>query len=218
MIRDRLLEAIYQELPKKGAIATLSKESKIPSTSWQNVASGRQRATEEMIEFVCRKWPRYINYIAAGLEENEDQTTPERERIEKLDLNIENLYKKEPIDWSKDEAIWVKQTEELQLSNFVSKEYKGLHLLLKCRDEKKLLAKFIADQRASFKEKFDHLPSREIIEGDLAEAVESKRKRRIPEIDFKKYKGVVAALHDQTGYLSFEMEVDYLKAMGAKVD
>lgn len=155
MIRDRIFEVIYHCLAKRGAIGQLAEESGIASTSWQNVASKKQRVTEEMIEFVCRKWPNYAFYIATGLTALgiEFHTSPEWEQLTQMEFDLYDVLRKEPIDWSAEEKKWITyKFDDATFIDFLEKKSQHAALLaIESREKKQLIQSVIAQIEKEFK-------------------------------------------------------------------
>lgn len=65
-IGERIKEVLEFKLGRKGKVVAVERLSGINYSSWQSMLYGRQRATSEMIEFVCRQWPECAYWIATG--------------------------------------------------------------------------------------------------------------------------------------------------------
>ncbi len=105
-IEDRLLEVARSKLDEQRLFAELQAISNMKSDRWKNVAHKKQRATSEMIEWACQRWPEMAYWIATGNEPNKtEHSTPEKERNKKFELKT--VFKKEPKNWTKEEFEFV---------------------------------------------------------------------------------------------------------------
>jgi hypothetical protein len=142
MIRDRLFDVINHSMTKKGANTLLAKESGIAATSWQNASSGKQRATEEMIEFVSRKWPEYAYWIVTGENpENSKHTTPRVEKLKNTVINFSELLKKEPLDLTDDQAEILKLQRNGRSIDEITRI--AIDYALEARDKGWLITKYL---------------------------------------------------------------------------
>jgi hypothetical protein len=173
-IGERIKEVLELKLGKKGKIVAIERLSGINKSSWNSALSGKQRPTAEMIQFVCREWPEYAFWLCTGYlaDSSVKHTSPKKEQALDLDLDINELLKKEPIDWSNDELKFahIKVAEDhnevvshdlfhkmLKRSKNSYSEYQyfcsPLKIAYDARIEEKLLNKFIEDMNAKFEEK-----------------------------------------------------------------
>lgn len=147
-IETRLIEAAKQQLTEAKVYSELEKLSGIKADSWRKVAAGKQRATSEMIEWGCQEWPHYAFWIASGVLPNKEDkhTTPECTRLIALEIKLETLLSKEPINWTQDECslldLWIKD-EKNEIHNEISA--RTLNIYLKAKKERKLLKRVIAE-------------------------------------------------------------------------
>jgi hypothetical protein len=107
-IENRLLEAAEIRLGSKKMCARLEEISGIPEGNWKNVTYGKQRATSEMIQFVCKTYPEMAFWISTGYLPPYDinHTSPKKLAEEKKweEFDIVKIVKKEPVEWSEDES------------------------------------------------------------------------------------------------------------------
>lgn len=139
MIRDRLFEVIYHQLGRYGAIKKISEESQISLSAWQTAAASKQRANEEMIEFVCKKWPEFSLYISTGKADQHVQTTPHLEQIRANFSRREALLKKDPITWTNNEKNYIKNEWEVEAgygTKLMGKEEVALGIALQANKNK----------------------------------------------------------------------------------
>lgn len=199
-IETRLIEAAKQELSEAKVYSELEKLSGIKADSWRKVAAGKQRATSEMIEWGCQEWPHYAFWIASGvLPNNEDKhTTPEFKRLIALDIKLETLLGKEPVNWTLDECslldIWLND-EKSEIHSEISAQ--TLNIYLKAKKEKKLLKRVIAEAKndllknalknpelaAILREKNKGLPADEMTFEELAEFEQKELDKAVKEIE-----------------------------------
>jgi len=85
MIRERILEIFeFYSLNNK----ELEEITGISSHKWGNLKTGKQRANEEHIEAIVKKWPEYSYWITTG------ETLPEAGQISpELEETRRNLSK-----------------------------------------------------------------------------------------------------------------------------
>jgi hypothetical protein len=102
----RLREVIEGEI-NKNRLITLEKMSGIGKTSWGNMLSGIQKASHEMIEFVCGKWPQYAYYVAVGEIPLDSirHSMPSLDALKENKIEISILLSKEAREWSTNEAF-----------------------------------------------------------------------------------------------------------------
>ena len=65
-INTRVIEVAKSKLAAHKVFKELEVKSGISANSWRKVAEEKQRATSEMIEFVCREWPEYAYWMITG--------------------------------------------------------------------------------------------------------------------------------------------------------
>lgn len=148
-ISERLAEAIDACAPKNGKYAWIESISDIPTSSWKSALSGRQRPTVEMLESFCRNQPELAFYVVTG-------TLPKKElehidtsakQLDKMDLELKDILKKEPIDWSVTEENFA----ILKLRNggyyFQNIDAGALDLAIQARIKKQLLKDFLKDEQ-----------------------------------------------------------------------
>lgn len=66
-LNERALLAVLAVTPERGRPRFLEERTSVPAESWKKFLLGRQRATLEMLEAVCREWPEYAFWISTGL-------------------------------------------------------------------------------------------------------------------------------------------------------
>lgn len=199
-IETRLIESAKQELSEAKVFSELEKLSGIKADSWRKVAAGKQRATSEMIEWSCQEWPHYAFWIASGVLPNKEDkhTTPEHIRLKGLDIKLEALLSKEPINWTNDECslvdVWLKD-EMSEIHSDISTQ--TLEIYLTARKDKKLLKRVIAEKENSLikealkdpdvaailKEKNKGLHADEMTIEELAKHEEKALQKAIKEIE-----------------------------------
>ncbi len=154
-IEARLIEAAREALGSSKVFSKLELLSGIKSDSWQKVAAGKQRATSEMIEWACQEWPQFTYWIASGVKptEEEQHTTPEEERLRKLEIDVNELLSKEPVNWSEDECsivdLWL---EDVQSPLHKAMSTYALEIYMRARDEKALLKRVVTNMRKEIKD------------------------------------------------------------------
>lgn len=108
-VEDRLLEVARSKLNEQRLFAELQTISSIKSDRWKNVAHKRQRATSEMIEWACQRWPEMAYWIATGYDPSStEHSTPEKQKNKKYE--IRTVFKKQPKDWTTEEFEFVTST------------------------------------------------------------------------------------------------------------
>lgn len=76
-IIDRVVDVIRTSLSDRRRLKELEEETGIPSGSWKNVWSGKQRPTAHMIEAIARRWPQYAFWLVTGItDEANGHTAP----------------------------------------------------------------------------------------------------------------------------------------------
>ena len=102
-IDERIFEVIDVKLGRKKIYEVLERSSGISRASWKNAAYKKQRATSEMIEFVCKQWPEYCYWIGTGAKPYQDieHTTAQEERFKRYSFH--DVIRKEPLEWTSDE-------------------------------------------------------------------------------------------------------------------
>lgn len=66
-LNDRVRQVVAVSAPERGRPRFLEERTGISTQSWKKFLEGRQRATLEMVESVCREWPEYTFWIGTGL-------------------------------------------------------------------------------------------------------------------------------------------------------
>lgn len=178
-IEERIKKAVTKAMGNKKVFDRLEEKSGIKNSSWQAMLYGRQRATSEMIEFVCREWPEYAFWLCTGYlaDSSVKHTSPKKEEVLNLNLDINELLKKEPIDWSSDELRFAHIKVAEEHNEVVS--YDLIHKMLKrskdsysayqyfcsplkiaydARMEEKLLNKFIEEMQIKFEKEIARPP------------------------------------------------------------
>ena len=192
-INTRIIEVAKTKLTAHKVFKELEIRSGIKANSWRKVAEEKQRATSEMIEFVCREWPDYAFWLCTGYlaDTSVKHTSPKREQALDLNIDITELLKKEPIDWSNDELKYahVRVVEDhdnevshdlfhemLKRNRSSYSEYQyfcsPLKIAYDARMQEKLLKKFIEDMNNKFEEKIANPP---IVKG-MSHVLEGWRK------------------------------------------
>lgn len=81
-MRDRILQVIEHETESHRKYRQFEELTGISATKWQNLGQGKQRANEEMIEAVGKRWPQYAYWLVTGkTDEEHGHTSPVLERI-----------------------------------------------------------------------------------------------------------------------------------------
>jgi hypothetical protein len=148
-ISERLAEAIDACAPKNGKYAWLESISDIPTTSWKSALSGRQRPTVEMLECFCRSQPNLAFYVVTGtLPRKElEHTDPYSKQLEKMDIELEKILAKEPVDWSKIELDFA--IMNLRNGGYFAKDIDSgaLDIAIEANIKKQLLESFLNDEQ-----------------------------------------------------------------------
>ena len=192
-IGERIKEVLELKLGRKGKIVAVERLSGINKSSWNSALSGKQRPTAEMIQFVCREWPDYAFWVCTGYlsDASVKHTSPKKEQALGLKIDITELLKKEPIDWSNDELKYahVRVVEDhdkvvshdlfhemIKRNSNSYSEYQyfcsPLKIAYDARMQEKLLKKFIEDMNIKFEEKIANPP---IVKG-MSHVLEGWRK------------------------------------------
>jgi hypothetical protein len=66
-LNDRVRQVVVTESPERGRPKFLEERTNLPAQSWKKFLEGRQRASLDMAEAVCREWPEYAFWISTGL-------------------------------------------------------------------------------------------------------------------------------------------------------
>lgn len=66
-LAERARFVIATKTPDRGRFRTLADASGISADTWKSFWYGRQRATEEMLAYVCCEWPEMAFWVATGL-------------------------------------------------------------------------------------------------------------------------------------------------------
>jgi hypothetical protein len=66
-LNERALLAVMAVTPERGRPRFLEERTRLPAQSWKKFLEGRQRASLDMVEAVCREWPEYAFWISTGL-------------------------------------------------------------------------------------------------------------------------------------------------------
>lgn len=154
-ISERLAEAIDACAPKNGKYAWLETISDIPTTSWKSALNGRQRPTVEMLECFCRNQPDVAFYVVTGtLPKKElEHTDPSTKHLEKMDIELGIILKKEPIDWSKIELNFA--LLKLRKLDLQGVNPHVLEFAIQANLEKKLLDNYLLDEEARFEKEME---------------------------------------------------------------
>lgn len=76
-IIDRVIDVIRSSVDDRRRLKELEEETGIPSGSWKNVWSRKQRPTAHMIEAIARRWPQYAFWLVTGItDETNGHTAP----------------------------------------------------------------------------------------------------------------------------------------------
>lgn len=76
-IIDRVVDIIRTSVSERRRLKELEEETGIPSGSWKNVWSRKQRPTAHMIEAIARRWPHYAFWLVTGItDEANGHTAP----------------------------------------------------------------------------------------------------------------------------------------------
>lgn len=153
-IETRLIEAAKQMLGVSKVFSELHKASGISADSWRKVSSEKQRATSEMIEWACQKWPHFAFWISTGvLPQDVVHKTPEQIRIAMLKVDFEKLFAKEPINWTADETAFLYQWLDDERNDIPENlSTRALQIYLDAAKEKKLLKQVIEKESIRLKE------------------------------------------------------------------
>lgn len=80
-MRERITELVECVTDRWRPWAHMEELTGISARRWQNVAQGRQRASDEMISALGAKWPRYAYWLVTGLtDEPHGHTSPTLDR------------------------------------------------------------------------------------------------------------------------------------------
>jgi hypothetical protein len=148
-ISERLAEAVDLCAPKNGKYAWIESISDIPISSWKSALNGGQRPTVEMLESFCRSQPELAFYVVTGMRAKKEleHVTVDDIRLDKMDLQLKTLLKKEPIDWSVTELNFAL----LKLNNggYYSQDVDpgSLDLAIQANQKGELLNKFLKDEQ-----------------------------------------------------------------------
>ena len=104
-MKDRLIQLIDFVTNKHRRFKELEELTGINSDSWRMFYSGKQRATEEMIEKICSVFPKVALWITTG------KSQPEHEQYDAKTFSLlkihslHSILEKEPIEVTGDEMI-----------------------------------------------------------------------------------------------------------------
>lgn len=104
-ISERLAEAIDACAPKNGKYAWLKSISEIPTSNWKSALNGGQRPTVEMFEDFFKNQPELVFYVMTGTlpKKGLEQIATSDKRLDKMDIELKDILKKEPTSWTTDE-------------------------------------------------------------------------------------------------------------------
>lgn len=81
-MKDRIVEIIEWETESYRKFKHFEELTGISARKWQNLAQGKQRANEEMIEAIGNRWPQYAYWLVTGkVDDARNHTSPILERI-----------------------------------------------------------------------------------------------------------------------------------------
>jgi len=72
--RAKLL--IDEKFPGRGRFGELEKYSKIPLNRWKNFVYGKQKASQEIVDFLCNTYPEEAEWLRTGIEHPEQENFP----------------------------------------------------------------------------------------------------------------------------------------------
>ncbi|HZX31560.1 MAG TPA: hypothetical protein VFF03_09430 [Rhodocyclaceae bacterium] len=73
---QRAKELIDEFFGGRGRFAELEKQSGIPLNRWKNFVYGKQRASQEMIDFLCKSYPEESDWLQTGAEHPDQASFP----------------------------------------------------------------------------------------------------------------------------------------------
>jgi hypothetical protein len=81
-MKERILQVIDRVTDPHRRFKHFEELTGIGATKWQNLGQGKQRANEEMIEAIGKRWPQYAYWLVTGqTDESHGHTSPILERI-----------------------------------------------------------------------------------------------------------------------------------------
>lgn len=81
-MKERILEIIERETESHRKFKHFEELTGIGAAKWQNLGQGKQRANDEMIEAIGKRWPQYAYWLVTGeTDEKHGHTSPILERI-----------------------------------------------------------------------------------------------------------------------------------------
>lgn len=73
---DRIRELLDEEFRSRGRFSELEKHSGIPLNRWKNFVYKKQKASAEMIDFVCKRYPEEEEWVLTGKVHPDQQSFP----------------------------------------------------------------------------------------------------------------------------------------------
>jgi len=82
-VSERLRELIAQKYPRRGRFGELEIVSEINASKWKNFYYRKQEATQEMLQFWCRKYSAEADWLLTGIRPPEQDGFPFGARVPK---------------------------------------------------------------------------------------------------------------------------------------
>ncbi len=83
-MRERIEELIEAVTEAHRKFKHFEELTGVSAKIWKNLSQGRQRANEDMIEAIGKKWPQYAYWLVTGkTDEKHGHTSPILERIQR---------------------------------------------------------------------------------------------------------------------------------------
>jgi len=81
-IKDRIIELIEYSTEPHRKFSQFEEITGVKRQTWQNLATNKQRANEDMLEAIAKNWPQYAYWVMTGnTDEKNGHTSPILERI-----------------------------------------------------------------------------------------------------------------------------------------
>ena len=151
-IEERIKEAIANALGNKKVFERLEEQSMIKASSWQAMLYGRQRATSEMIEFICRALPEYAYWMVTGIvpSKGTEHKYVEKKSSVKIKTTLNEVLIKEAVDLSEAEINWLNNQLSMIEGQLSAEEMTAIRIILWAREKSALMKDALEDFKTIF--------------------------------------------------------------------